>query len=139
MSKKIKLRPGPRARHGGWTYLRSGELPEGSEHIEKFLTWVREGYIRDIGPKEEDLSTGQVILLNDLIICIGFCRLIEEKARKEKNPFMLKQDHYLRFKRHARQLCLDLGIKRKAKDEAPDIQEFIKEFDEEKKKREKKR
>ena len=129
MSNKIKLSPGRRPRHGGYTFLRTKELPEGSEYIEKYLTWVRQGYIEELGPQEEDLSTGQTVLLNDLIVCIGFCRLIEEKARIEKNPFILRQDHYLRFKRHVRQLCLDLGIEKRKGDEALDLHAYIKEKD----------
>ena len=111
MTKKKRLKPGPRGTHKGYVFLRSGIISKESRYIERYLTDLRESYIRELGPLESDLSSGQTILLSQLITCTGFCRLVEEKARKAVNIAYLKTDDYMRFMRHARQLCLDLGIK----------------------------
>jgi len=111
MTKKKALKPGPRGTHKGYVFLRSGVISKENRHIEKYLTELRENYIHDLGPKENDLSTGQTVLLNQLITCCGFCRLVEEQAKKTQNITYLQTAHYSRFMRHARQLCLDLGLK----------------------------
>ena len=108
---KKALKPGPRGTHQGYVFLRSGIISKENRHIEKYLTGLRLSYIRELGPLESDLSTGQMILLNQLITCCGFTRLVEEQARKTQNISYLRTAHYSRFMKHARQLCLDLGIK----------------------------
>jgi len=111
MTKKKRLKPGPRGTHKGYTFLRSGVISKDNRHIERFLTDLRESYVKELGPNESDLSIGQLVLLSQLITCTGFCRLIEEQARKTANISYLKTAHYSRFMRHGRQLVLDLGLK----------------------------
>ena len=107
-TKTKHLKPGRRPVHGGYVFLRSGAILRNNRHIERYLTDLRAGYIKDLG---NSLSTGQTVLLNQLITCCGFCRLVEEKARKTKNISYLRIDAYMKFLKHARQLCLDLGLK----------------------------
>lgn len=107
---KGKLKPGRRPTHGGYVFLRSSLISKDNRHVALYLSAMRASYIEELGPKEEDLSTGQVILLNQLTTCIGFCRLVEENARKTENIQYLRTKHYMQFMKHGRQLCLDLGL-----------------------------
>jgi len=133
MTKKKALKPGPRGTHKGYTYLRSGLISKENRHVEHYLTDLREGYVRDLGPVESDLSTGQLVLLNQLVICSGFTRLVEEQARKTQNIAYLKTDAYMKFLKHARQLCLDLGLRPK-QPEGLNLQEYVELRDKEKEK-----
>lgn len=72
-----------RYRHGGYTYLTRGAIPEHRQYIKKYLITIREGLIRDIGPTEQDLTTAQLILIDRLISLLGVIRLIEEKAKED--------------------------------------------------------
>ena len=110
MTKKKKLKPGRRPTHGGYVFLRSGLISKENRYIEQHLSAMRAGYIEELGPTEDDISTGQTILLNQLVTCIGFTRLVEERARKNQSITPLQTNHYMHFLKHARQLCLDLGI-----------------------------
>ena len=112
MTKKKALKPGPRGTHKGYAFLRIGLITRENRHIERYLTDLRAGYIQDlVGRNEKDLSTGQTVLLNQLVLCTGFTRLVEEKARKAVNVAYLETDAYMRFMKHSRQLVLDLGLK----------------------------
>jgi len=109
--RKRKLKPGRRPTHGGYVFLRSGLISKDNKHIEHYLSGMRAGYISELGPTEGDLSTGQAILLNQLITCVGFTRLVEENARKTEDINYLSTQHYMHFLKHGRQLVLDLGLK----------------------------
>ncbi len=109
--RKRKLKPGRRPTHGGYVFLRSGLIPKDNKYIEKYLTALRAGYIEELGPTEDDLSTGQIVLLNQLVTCIGFTRLVEENARKTADIKYLHTRQYMSFMKHGRQLVLDLGLK----------------------------
>jgi len=87
MSKKIvklttKLEPGRKKRHGGYTYLSTGRLPEHRKHIEKYLTAARENLIKDLGPTEEELTTAQIIIIDRIVSKLGIVRCIEEHIRE---------------------------------------------------------
>lgn len=109
--RKRKLKPGRRPTHGGYVFLRSGLIPKDNRHIEKYLSAIRSGYIAELGPTEDDLSTGQLILLNQLITATGFVRLVEQKAKQTADLRHLCTKQYMSFLKHGRQLCLDLGLK----------------------------
>ncbi len=81
-NKKAKLHPGRRKKHGGYSFLVKGELPEGRAYVERYLTTVREGLISDLGPTEKDLTTAQVILIDRIITKLGVTRCIEEYIRE---------------------------------------------------------
>jgi len=133
MTKKKRLKPGPRGTHGGYVFLQSGLIPEENSHVERYLTEVRAGYISELGPSEEGLSTGQLVLLGQLITCIGFTRLVEERAKKEKDLRYLCTKHYMQYMKQARQLVLDLGLKPEGVEEDPF--EYIQQYDERKEKK----
>lgn len=130
---------GTRYRHGGYAYLTTGEIPEHRQYIQKYLTAIREGLIKDIGPTEKDLTIAQLILIDRLVSLLGVIRLIEEKAKEdgifkgqELTP-SLKQS-YIAYNNTVRLTLEKLGINTKRGDEALDVQGYIKAFDEKKKK-----
>lgn len=80
---KLKTGPVPRAKHYGYAFLRTGEMPQEKAHLVKYLSGLREGLIQDLGPKESDLTTAQKLLVERLISKVGFLRLIEEYAMSQ--------------------------------------------------------
>ena len=80
----IKLHPGKRKRHGGYAFLRLGQLPLSRRYIESYLTAAREGLVRDLGDGkgEENLSTAEIILIDRVITKLGVVRCMEEYTRE---------------------------------------------------------
>jgi len=54
---------------------------ERQPRIRAYLSSIREGLIRDLGPREEDLTTAQLALVNHTISKLGVLRLIEEHVQ----------------------------------------------------------
>lgn len=105
----VRLRPGRKPRHGGYTFMRSGKIPEDKIEIERYLTFIRQGYISDIGPTEDDLSTGQLILLDTLITLKGVNRCVEIEAAKAGDIRSLDERYNSRNNQIVK-ICLSLGI-----------------------------
>ena len=79
----IKLkRGGQKIKHGGYSFLIKGELPENRKHVLRYLTAARENLIRDLGPTEEDLTAAQIILIDRVVTKLGVIRCIEEHIRE---------------------------------------------------------
>jgi len=132
-----------RHRHGGYTYLTTGELPEYRQYIKKYLTDVREGMIKDIGPEEKDLTTAQIILVDRLISLLGVIRLIEEKAKEDgvfrgRDLIPSLKASYIAYNNTVRLTLEKLGIDKRMGDRVLTPLEIATEFDKEKKAREKK-
>jgi hypothetical protein len=123
------------ARHGGYSLLTRGVLPEKRKYIGHYLTAIREGLIHDLAASEEDLSTAQRVLIDRVITFLGVIRLIEEYAREHgvlDNRGRLTSGltaHYLSFNRHIKDCLALLGLDRRKADEALTIQDVIREFD----------
>jgi len=140
---KGKLRRGRPPKHGGYSLLLTkGELPENRKYIRRYLTEVREGLIEDIGPRERDLTTAQRVLIDRIISKLGVVRCIEEHIREntvmtghELAPSLRKS--YLAYNNSIRLDLQALGIDKKQADEVTDVQAYIRQFDEEKERREK--
>ena len=82
LSTKLK-RGGRRSeKHGGFSFLTRGELPENRAYILKYLMAVRAGLIRDLGPTEHDLTVAQLVLVDRVITKLGVTRCIEEFIRE---------------------------------------------------------
>ena len=133
------LTSGPKATHGGYSYFVTGKIPEHRKYIEQYLTAVREGTIRDIGPEEKDLTTAQIVLIDRLVSLLGVIRLIEEKARedgifrgKELTP-SLKQN-YIAYNNTVRLTLRELGINTRKADDVLTPLQIAAKFDEDKKK-----
>ena len=104
-----------RLKHGGYSFLVKGEVPEHRQYIKQYLTTIREGLIRDIGPEEKDLTTAQLILIDRLISLLGVIRLIEEKAKEDgifrgKDLIASLKTSYIAYNNTVRLTLEKLGI-----------------------------
>jgi len=116
-------KPGVKVRHGGYSLLMRGTLPERRRYIGHYLTVVREGLIQDLAPREENLSTAQRVMIDRVITFLGVVRLIEEHAR-EHGILDSKGEltsgltaHYLSFNRHIKDCLALLGIEKRRAEE----------------------
>jgi len=115
--KKKRLPPGPRKKHGGYAYLSKGTLPENRRYIERHLTAIREGLIRDLGPQEQDLTTAQAIIIDRVVTKMGVIRCIEEYIRENtvlegKRLAPALRESYLKYSTSVTNDLKALGIKR---------------------------
>lgn len=62
--------------------ITKGELPERRTYIRRYLTEVRQALIRDLGPTEDKLTSGQTILIDRVTTKLGVIRCIEEYIRE---------------------------------------------------------
>jgi len=139
----IKLkRGGQKIKHGGYSFLVKGELPENRKHVLRYLTAARENLIRDLGPAEEDLTTAQIIIIDRIVSKLGVIRCIEEHIRE--NSVMVGHTlasslkaSYLAYNNSIRLDLVVLGIDKRKGDEALDVQTYIRRFDAEKEAEEK--
>jgi hypothetical protein len=69
-------------KHGGYSYLTTGQLPENRSHVLKYLIAVRQGLVKDLGPTENDLSTAQIVLIDRITTKLGVIRCVEEHIRE---------------------------------------------------------
>lgn len=141
LAKKMKV-GGHATKHGGYAYLMTGKLPEDRLHVLRYLTAVREGLVRDLGPTEDDLTTAQIIIIDRIVSKIGIIRCIEEHTRE--NTVMLGRelapalhDSYLAYNNSVVRALEKLGIHKRVGDSVPDVQAYIEQFDEEKEKKKK--
>jgi hypothetical protein len=81
--KKPGRKPGVKVTHGAYSLIARGEFPSKRRYIERWLSEVRQGMIRDLGPAETDLSTAQAILIDRVIGKLGILRCIEEHVREK--------------------------------------------------------
>ena len=138
-SKKRRRKPGPIPRHGGYSLLTRGTLPERRRYIAPYLTAVREGLIHDLAESEEKLSTAQKVLIDRIITFLGVVRLIEEHAREHglldssgKLKSGIGTGQYLSFNRFIKEALALLGIERREVEEVMTLADVIREHDEKK-------
>lgn len=88
----VKFRRGGKRpqKHGGYSYLTSGKLPETRTYILKYLMAVRHSLVHDLGPTENDLSTAQLVLIDRVTTKLGVIRCVEEHIRE--NSVMVGND-----------------------------------------------
>jgi len=120
MKNKVRLPPGLPPKHGGYTYLSTGRLPRHRRYIRRYLTEIRQSYVAELGGREgeDGLSPGQRILVDRLVTCLGFLRLIEEKARdtgifKGDDLMASLGKGYVSFLNTAVRIVESLGIERR--------------------------
>jgi len=138
-SKKRRRKPGPIPRHGGYSLLTRGTLPERRRYIAPYLTAVREGLIHDLAESEEKLSTAQKVLIDRIITFLGVVRLIEEHAREHglldssgKLKSGIGTGQYLSFNRFIKEALALLGIERREIESEMSLADVIREHDEKK-------
>jgi hypothetical protein len=121
LTTKLK-RGGQKIKHGGYSFLVKGELPENRKHVLKYLTAARQNLIKDLGPTEDDLTAAQIIIIDRIISKLGVVRCIEEYIRENTvmtgarlSPSL--RESYLAYNNSIRLDLQALGIdKRKADD-----------------------
>lgn len=133
---KIKLSPGKRRTFGGYSFLRTENLPVKRRHIESYLTAARQGMINDLGKGEENLSTGQIILIDRVVSMLGVTRCIEEFVREhavmkgeELSPSL--KSSYLAYNNSIRLNLQTLGIKRKVANGKTALEDYISQINKE--------
>jgi len=124
-------REGGKIKHGGFSFLAKGELPENRRYILRYLSAAREGLIHDLGPTEDDLTTAQIIIIDRIVTKLGVIRCIEEHIRE--NSIMIGHNlapalgqNYISYNNSIRLDLERLGINKKQGDSVPDIQDYIK-------------
>lgn len=130
--KEQKKRRGRPPRHGGYSLLTRGELPDNRRYLAPYLTGVREGLIHDLGPTEEDLTTAQKVMIDRLVNYLGIVRLIEEYV-KERGIFQNPQgflnpalsQNYLAYCGHIQRALVALGIDKKKIKEPFDFDRYL--------------
>lgn len=123
--------------------MTSGKVPETRQYVKKYLTGVREGIIKDIGPTEQDLTTAQLVLVDRIVSLLGVIRLIEEKAREDgifkgQDLTPSLRQSYISYNNTVRLTLRELGIDKRVGDGVQTLEQIIAESDE-KKGKEKKR
>jgi hypothetical protein len=117
---KRKGKPGRPPSHGGYSFIiRAGELPERRTYIRAYLQAARDGLIEDLGPREEDLTTAQRVLVDRAISKLSVVRCIEEHVKeegvfrgRELSPVMGK--NYITYCESIRRDLEALGISKRA-------------------------
>ena len=114
--RKVTKKLGRPPKHGGYSYLTKGILPENRRHVRKYLSEVRECLVADLGPEEKDLSTAQRILIDRITCKLGVLRCVEEFLKErsimqgdELAPSL--KNHYLAYSNSIRLDLVALGIK----------------------------
>ena len=134
MSKKKKKESrGRPPKHGGYSLLTKGEVPENRRHIRRYLTSTREGLIKDLGPTEDDLTAAQAILIDRIVTKLGVIRCMEEYIRE--NTVMKGEDlspclgkSYLAYNNSIRLDLQALGIDKRVIDAGPTLEEVTAEI-----------
>jgi len=107
------------SRIGGFSLMtRTVGKPQRRPWLRRYLSEVRAGLIEDLGPREEDLSMAQRVLIDRVISLLGLVRLFEEHARSkglfsEGNPLSELQTLYLSYNETIRRTLQALGLKRR--------------------------
>lgn len=136
------LTSGKKRTHGGYTYFTTGKLPEHRKYIEQYLTAARMNLIQDLGPTEQDLTAAQIIIIDRIVSKLGVIRCIEEHIREKAvmvgdNLAPALRASYLAYNNSVRLDLRELGIDKRVGDRALTPLEYIKQFDEEKERKEK--
>jgi len=125
-----KRGPGRPPKHGGYSFLVKGELPENRRHIKEYLTSFREGLIADLGPAEENLTTAQLVMVDRALGILGLLRCMEEHINEtsviqdgELSPLL--RNSYLSYVNALRLILRELGIDKRAAEDALDLKTYL--------------
>lgn len=129
----VNLKPGRKVKHGGYSFLSKGKLPQDRAYIERYLTACRQGLVEDSGG-DHHLSTAKTILIDRIISKLGVIRCIEEHTLE--NAVMIGQElapalkaSYLAYSNSIRLDLQALGLEKRSIDDGRTVQDVIKEFD----------
>jgi len=109
----LRLKSGKKIVHGGYSFMRTGDMPPGPGkiEIERYLTYIRESYIGQLTNSvgEAKLTPGQLVLLNKLVTLEGCQRLVEVQAERDGSVSTLDERYNSRNNLIVK-ICLALGI-----------------------------
>ena len=131
----VKLKSGgQKVKHGGYSFLVKGELPENRKHVLRYLTAARENLIKDLGPEEENLTAAQIILIDRIVTKLGVTRCIEEYIRqntvmegKDLAPSLKKS--YLAYNNSIRLDLQALGIDKRQAEKGRTEKDYLDSID----------
>jgi hypothetical protein len=121
-----RFKRGRPPRHGGYSLiLKSGGLPESRTYLRTYITEVRRDMIRDLGPRESDLTAAARMVLDRAVSKLCIIRVIEEWVKEEGvfkggelSPVLAKS--YITYCESLRRDLLTLGISKRASDQLMD-------------------
>ena len=136
--KKDKTRkspPGRPARSGAYSLMvRAGELPKRRTWLRAYLSELRADLIHDLGPREEDLTAAQRMILDRAISKLCVIRCLEEWVREEGvfkgnelTPVLAR--NYISYCESLRRDLITLGVDRRKIDEIRHPLEIAAEID----------
>jgi hypothetical protein len=128
---KRKGKPGRPPSHGGYSLIiRAGELPERRTYIRAYLQEAHDNLTRDLGPREEDLTAAQRVLIDRAVSKLAVIRCIEEHVKetgvfkgKELSPVLAKS--YIAYTNSLRLDLEALGIDKRAEAKILELGEYI--------------
>lgn len=104
-------------RHGGYSFIVTGEMPRHRAYLLRHLTECRAGIASDMGG-EENMTTAQLIIMDRVISKLGIIRCIEEHS-KENGTFRDQclapslKESYLAYSNSIRLDLQALGIEKR--------------------------
>lgn len=131
MTKKTKLKRGRPPKIKGWSVMAAkGQLPVQRKYLGRYLSYVRDGLIQDLGGEEKNLTTAQRVLIDRVVSKLGIIRLIEEYF--DESPILnngklayILRENYLAYNNSVRLDLQALGIDKKKTREPLDIKDYI--------------
>lgn len=74
---------GKRKKHGGWLWLRKGQVPADAEDIRLGTIRIAADLADEFAGTGKDLSPSQLVLIDRVAALLGFCKLVERHAMRE--------------------------------------------------------
>lgn len=136
--KNSKKKPGRPPQSGAYSLIvQAGELPERRTYLRIDLQASHDGLIKDLGPREADLTTAERLLIDRAISKLGVIRCIEEHVKEtgvfkagELSPVLAKS--YTNYCESLRRDLEALGINKRAGERILSPLEIAAEIDAEK-------
>ncbi len=130
--KRPGRKPGVKVKHGAYSLM-----VQRRTDLRVYLQAARDGLIEDLGPREADLTTAQLVLVDRAISKLSAVRCIEEYIKKvgvfkggELNPVMAKS--YITYCESIRRDLEALGISKRVGERVLSPLEIAAEIDAEK-------
>lgn len=74
---------GKRKKHGGWLWLRKGQVPADAEDIRLGTIRIAADLADEFAGTGKELSPSQLVLVDRVGALLGFCKLVERHAMRE--------------------------------------------------------
>lgn len=120
--KTIGRKRGPAPPAGGYSLIARSSQAMTKRHIRRYLIDIREALIADLGPREEDLSPAQRIVVDRIVTLLGGIRAIEEAMRSKgvlSDNGLIRPEFtqgYLAWNNTLQRWMTTLGVKAKTRD-----------------------